>query len=231
MVRDLARAGGKDVDLLVDGGAVALDRSVLEGLKDPLRHLVRNAVDHGAETPEERRAAGKPPRARITVAAALRGAQVEVVVRDDGRGLDLDALRQQLRKRKLPDPPDERELARSIFIPGLSTSRIITEVSGRGIGLDVVKSRVEALHVTIDLSFTAGSGTCFILAVPLTLTMLRALLVSAAGHALGGRAGNARAGRVAVTRCLAGGNARVSRQWNGSGEPSYGGPRSDRLGG
>src|SRR5207237_8553509 len=86
-VRDLAQAGGKDVALVIEGGTVEMDRSILEGLKDPLRHLVRNAVDHGAQPPEQRRAAGKPPRARVTIAAALRGAQVEVTVQDDGRGL------------------------------------------------------------------------------------------------------------------------------------------------
>jgi two-component system chemotaxis sensor kinase CheA len=182
MVHDLAQAGGKEVDFVLQGGEVELDRSVLEGLKDPLRHLVRNAVDHGAELPAERRAAGKPARARITVAAVLRGAQVEVIVADDGRGLDLEALRHQARKRKLPETADELELARLIFLPGFSTARLVTDVSGRGVGLDVVKSRVEALHGTVDLSFVAGHGTRFVLGVPLTLTMLRVLLVTAGGQ-------------------------------------------------
>jgi two-component system chemotaxis sensor kinase CheA len=182
MARDLAQAGGTDVDLVIEGGAVELDRSVLEGLKDPLRHLVRNAVDHGAEPAAERRAAGKPPRARVTVAAVLRGAHVEVVVADDGRGLDLAALRQQVRKKRLPEPADDRELARVIFLPGFSTSRLITDVSGRGVGCDVVKSQVEALHGTVEVAFTAGRGTRFTLAVPLTLTTLRALLVAAGGQ-------------------------------------------------
>src|SRR5262249_23904685 len=114
--RDLARAGGKEVELTIEGGTVELDRSILEGLKDPLRHMVRNAVDHATETPDERRRAGKPPQARVTVTAVLRGAQVDVSVADDGRGLDLSALRQQLRSRGLPEPADERELANSIFL-------------------------------------------------------------------------------------------------------------------
>jgi len=181
-VRDLAHAAGKDVDLVIEGGTVELDRSILEGLKDPLRHLVRNAVDHGAEPPDERRRAGKPPRARLTVTAVFRGAHVEVGVADDGRGLDLEGLRQQLHRRGLPEPADERELARAIFLPGLSTSRLITDVSGRGVGLDVVKSRVEGLHGTVDVTFTPGKGTRFALAVPLTLTTLRALLVEAGGQ-------------------------------------------------
>jgi two-component system chemotaxis sensor kinase CheA len=184
MVRDLAQSGGKEVDLVVEGGDVELDRSVLEGLKDPLRHLVRNAVDHGAEPADARRRAGKPPRARVTVTAVFRGAHVEVGVADDGRGLDLDALRQQLRRRDLPEPADERELARAIFLPGLSTSRLVTDVSGRGVGLDVVKARAEALHGTVDVTFDPGRGTRFVLAVPLTLTTLRALLVGAGGQTL-----------------------------------------------
>lgn len=183
-VHDLAQAAGKDVELVLEGGAVELDRSVLEGLKDPLRHLVRNAVDHGAETAERRRALGKGPRTRITVAAVLRGAQVEVAVADDGRGLDLEALRAEARKKKLPEPADPRELARLVFLPGLSTAPLITDVSGRGIGLDIVKSQVEALHGTVELSWEPDQGTRFTLAVPLTLTTLRALLVQAGGQTL-----------------------------------------------
>ena len=191
MARDLEQAVGKEVDLIIVGGEVELDRSVLEGLKDPLRHLVRNAVDHGAEAPEERRAAGKPSRMRLTVAAAVRGAEVEVVVADDGRGLNLSALRQQVRKKGLPEPADDRELAHVIFQPGFSTSRFITDVSGRGVGLDVVKSRVESLHGSVDLSFTPGGGTRFTLSVPLTLTTLRVLLVGAGGQTFAVAAANA----------------------------------------
>ncbi len=181
-VRDLARAGGKEVDLVVEGGAVELDRSVLDGLKAPLLHLVRNAVDHGLETAAERRAAGKPSRARVRVAAALRGARIEVVVDDDGRGLDPGAIREQARKKQLPEPRDDSDLARLVFLTGFSTSRVVTEVSGRGMGLDVVRDRVESLHGTIDLAFEAGRGVRFVLTVPLTLTTIRALLVTAAGQ-------------------------------------------------
>jgi two-component system chemotaxis sensor kinase CheA len=182
MVRDLAQAVGKEVEFVVEGGQVELDRSVLEGLKDPLRHLVRNAVDHGAEPAAERLAICKPPHARITVAAAVRGAQVEVVVTDDGRGLDLAGLRRVVRERKLPAPADDRELARLIFLPGVSTALAVTDISGRGVGMDVVKSKVEALHGTIDLHSETGRGTRFTLAVPLTLTMLRAILLRAGGQ-------------------------------------------------
>ena len=177
MVRDLAQAGGKEATLAIEGADVELDRSILEGLKDPLRHLVRNAVDHGLETPQERQQAGKPVSGRITVSASLRGSQVEVVVQDDGKGLNLDAIRQQARRHHLAEPANEHDLAHLIFLPGFSTAAIISDVSGRGVGMDVVKSQVEALHGTVDLSFAPSAGTRFTLTVPLTLTTLRAVLV------------------------------------------------------
>lgn len=180
--RDVANAGGKRVALIVQGGEVEIDRSVLEALKAPLRHLVHNAVDHGIETPERRRESGKPATARVTVSAALRGAQVEVVVADDGAGLDLDRLREQARRRGLDEPVDLDDLQRLIFLPGFSTAGQVTSISGRGVGLDVVKDRLEQLHGTIDLESRPGRGLRFTLAVPLTLTTLRALLALAGGQ-------------------------------------------------
>jgi two-component system chemotaxis sensor kinase CheA len=179
MARDLAQSRDKEVDVLIEGGEVELDRSVLEGLKDPLRHLVRNAVDHGIEPVPSRRAAGKAPHGRVTVAASLRGAQVEVIVEDDGAGLDLESLREQARQRGLTVLDNASDLARLIFLPGLSTASIITDISGRGVGLDVVKSRLEALHGTVEVSSQTHEGTRFTLTVPLTLTTLRALLFKA----------------------------------------------------
>lgn len=182
VVRDLARAGSKEVNLVLEGADIELDRAVAERLKDPLLHLVRNAVDHGVELPAERLRAGKPPGATITVAAALRGSEVEVVVRDDGRGIDLLAVRDQVRRRKMATPEDDRDIARLVFLPGFSTARLITELSGRGVGLDVVKHRVESLHGHVDFSFVAGEGSSFTLTVPLTLTTIRALLLQAGGQ-------------------------------------------------
>jgi len=147
-----------------------------------LDRLVRNALSHGLESPDKRRQMNKPSCGRIEVAAALRGSQVEVVVKDDGGGLDLEALREKARRLRLPDSADEQELSRLIFLPGFSTAQLITDVSGRGVGLDVVKSRVESLHGTVAVSFLPGKGTRFILTVPLTLTTLRAVLVKAAGQ-------------------------------------------------
>jgi two-component system chemotaxis sensor kinase CheA len=182
IVRDVARSAGKEVRLVIEGGDVEVDRSVLEGLKDPLLHLVRNAVDHGIEGPEQRERSGKPRQATVTVSAALRGTQVEVVVGDDGRGFDLDRIRDKLRQKGLPEPPDERELVRTVFLPGFSTAPIITEVSGRGVGLDVVQNRIEALHGTVDVAFETGRGARFILSVPLTLTKIRCVLLVSGGQ-------------------------------------------------
>ncbi len=179
--RDVASSSQKKVTLNIVGGEVEVDRSVLEGLKDPLLHLVRNAVDHGVETAEERRCVGKPAEATITVSAALRGDRVEVRVTDDGCGLDLERIAAIARKRGLEVPEDPQELARLIFASGFSTAKLITNVSGRGVGLDIVKSQVESLHGTVDVSFDRN-GTQFTLMVPLTLTTIRALLVAVEGQ-------------------------------------------------
>ncbi|MGH7805696.1 MAG: hybrid sensor histidine kinase/response regulator, partial [Candidatus Binatia bacterium] len=144
--------------------------------------LLRNAVDHGLEPSDERRARGKSPQGRVLVKAELRGGQVEVIVADDGRGLDLASLREHAVRRGLPANADPSELARLIFLPGLSTAKTITDVSGRGVGLDVVKSQVEALHGSVDIRHEPDRGACFVLTVPLTLTILRALLFRVSGH-------------------------------------------------
>ena len=184
VMRDVARGTGKKAELLVEGEDVEVDRAVLEGLKDPLIHLVRNAVDHGIETPEERESAGKDVVAKIKVSAELRGGHVSVVVADDGRGFDLERIREKVRARGLPEPADDRELARSVFLPGFSTTEFVTDVSGRGVGLDVVQSRIEALHGSVDVSFQSGTGTRFELTAPLTLTTIRCVLVVAAHQTL-----------------------------------------------
>jgi two-component system chemotaxis sensor kinase CheA len=181
-VRDLALAAGKEVVFKLVGHEVELDRAVAERLKDPLLHLVRNAVDHGIESPPERAAAGKPSAGIVTVSAALKGAQVEIAVTDDGRGLDRVRIREEARARGLPESAEDRDLLALVFHPGLSTARALTAVSGRGVGLDVVKSQVNALHGTVGLESVAGAGTTFTLTVPLTVTLIRALLVESAGR-------------------------------------------------
>jgi two-component system chemotaxis sensor kinase CheA len=180
-VRDVAHSTGKQVELLVEGADVEVDRSVLEELKGPLLHLVRNAVDHGVESPEKRRSDGKSPTATVTVSAAIRGAMIEVVIADDGRGFDTSRIREIASQRGLSIPSEERDLIRLIFQAGFSTAQTVTDISGRGIGLDVVQSRIESLHGSVDVDFTPGKGSRFTLNVPLTLTTIRAVLVRVGG--------------------------------------------------
>ncbi|HYO66353.1 MAG TPA: response regulator [Archangium sp.] len=179
--RDLALASGKQARLEVRGGALELDRSLLQGLREPLLHLVRNAVAHGLETPAARREAGKPEEGRVTLTAQLRGGRVQVVVEDDGRGLDVASIRERARAHGLPVLQDAGDV-RLIFMAGLSTAEAVTSVSGRGVGLDVVRAQVEAMRGSVDVAFEPGQGTRFTLDVPLTLSTLRVLLVTAGGH-------------------------------------------------
>jgi two-component system chemotaxis sensor kinase CheA len=177
VVRDLAASSGKQIELVVAGSDVQLDRAVLDGLRPVLLHLVRNAVDHGLETPPVRTGQGKPAIGTLRLSAHHRGAEIVITIEDDGRGIDREAVRSQLARRGLPVPTRDEDVLRTIFEAGLSTARLITDLSGRGVGLDVVKRGVEALHGTIDLRSLAGTGTTFSLVVPLTATALRGLLV------------------------------------------------------
>ncbi len=183
-VRDLASAAAKDVQLTVEGGDVQADRAVLDGLREALLHLVRNAVDHGIEAPAARERAGKPRRGTVRVAAALRGDRLAVVLSDDGAGLDLDALRDQLRRRGVTVPPSEREVSRLLFEGGLTTRTEPTEISGRGVGLELVRAAIDRLGGTIDVEWTRGSGTVFTIECPLSLATVRAVLVSVGSQTL-----------------------------------------------
>ncbi|NVI97276.1 response regulator [Myxococcus sp. AM009] len=182
--RDVARSMGRQVRLEIQGGALELDRSLLQGLREPLLHLVRNAVAHGLERPEERQRLGKPAEGRLLLTARLKGSRVEVTVDDDGRGLDLDALRGQARARGLRVPESDEEAARLVFLAGLSTAAQVTQVAGRGVGLDVVRMHVEGLRGSVEVTTRPGLGSGFTLDVPLTLSTLRVLLVSAGGQTL-----------------------------------------------
>lgn len=181
-VRDIANDCNKQARLTIQDNDVEVDRSVVEALRDPLMHLVRNAMDHGIETVEERLANGKPAEAEVKISASLHGGHVEVIVSDDGRGFDVERIREKLRKKGLPEPQDEQELVRSVFLPGFSTAAIVTDVSGRGVGLDVVENRIQSLHGKVDVEFEPGRGTRFILTVPLTLTTIRCVLSKAGGQ-------------------------------------------------
>jgi two-component system chemotaxis sensor kinase CheA len=176
-VRDLARTQQKEVELLIEGNEVELDRAIIDALRDPLLHLVRNAIDHGIETPQQRIAAGKRAGAKLTVAASQRMELVEVTVRDDGRGIDPALVQSAARRRGLPAELQNLDPLRLIFEPGFSTASSVSEVSGRGVGLDVVKSQLEALRGTVEVSSELGRGTSFNLLVPLTVSTLRVLFV------------------------------------------------------
>ena len=184
MLRDLLRAQGKEAELAIEGADTELDRSLIDGARDALVHLVRNAVDHGLETPEEREARGKPARGRIVLAAVVRGDTVEISVSDDGRGIDPQAVRARAIELGSNPPADLRALLRLIFAPGFSTASVVTHVSGRGVGLDVVQSRVEAMRGQVEVSEAPGGGARFTLTLPLTLSSVRAVFVRAGGELL-----------------------------------------------
>ncbi len=180
LVREVAGASGKDVELVLDGADVELDVRVLDGVADALRHLVTNAVDHGCETPDARAAAGKPRRAIVTLAARTAGSSVVVEVADDGAGVDDDFLRDiAIRRGYLPEgtTASGSVLHQVLFEPGFSTREDVTTTSGRGVGLDVVRSAVQELGGTIEVVSTLGLGTRFILTLPVTLGVARCLLV------------------------------------------------------
>jgi two-component system chemotaxis sensor kinase CheA len=184
MVRDLSQTAGKEVRLEVVGGEVELDKRVLEQIKDPLIHLLRNAIDHGLETPEQRQALGKPCSGTITLKAEQLGKDVVVSIADDGHGLDLEAIRRvAIHRRHLQQETQvltDQELADLIFNSGFSTSPIITDVSGRGLGLDIVRRNIEALSGHINVKWQRGAGSTFAFTIPLAVTLSRGLLVRTA---------------------------------------------------
>jgi chemotaxis protein histidine kinase CheA len=179
LVREVATATGKDVQLSLVGEDVELDKKVLDGVADALKHLVINAVDHGCEPPQERVAAGKPARAGVTVSAKSAGGTVAIEVCDDGRGIDENAVRVTAIKRGLLGADATLagpQLLQMLFLPAFSTSPTITRTSGRGVGLDVVRTAVEALGGSIEVSSEPGRGTRFCLTLPVTLGVLRCLV-------------------------------------------------------
>ncbi|MDO1528373.1 chemotaxis protein CheA [Fulvimonas sp. R45] len=182
IVRDLARQLGKDVELLQEGEDTDLDRGLVEALADPLVHLLRNAVDHGLEAPDERVRAGKPARGRVRLAACQRGERIVILVADDGRGMDPEVLRRKAVEKGVIDAAqaarlDEAECLELIFRPGFSTAGAISDISGRGVGMDVVKTRVAELGGTLQVRSRPGHGSELELTVPLTLAIVRVLMV------------------------------------------------------
>lgn len=177
-VRDVAAARGRTIGYELEGERVEIDRAILDALREPLLHLVRNAADHGIEDPQDRRAAGKPETGTVRVRAVRRGPEVVITVRDDGAGLDLDALRAAA---GAPDL-DDAQAAELVFRPGLSTADALTDVSGRGVGLDAVRVGVEALRGRVRVSTERGLGTTFRIVVPVTLAVLPCVVVEAGGE-------------------------------------------------
>jgi two-component system chemotaxis sensor kinase CheA len=183
IVRDLAVETGKSLDLQMLGADTEVDRQVLELIKDPLTHMVRNSADHGIEPPHERRAAGKPETGVITLRAYHQGGHIIIDVRDDGRGLDTNRIRRKILEKALATEAEleamtEQQIQQFIFRPGFSTAETVTNVSGRGVGMDVVRTNIERIGGSIELKSTAGRGSAFTIKIPLTLAIVSALIVA-----------------------------------------------------
>ena len=186
VVRDLSQVCGKQVNLAMEGKETELDRSLLEAVKDPLTHLVRNAIDHGVETPEERIASGKDPQGTLTLRAYHEGGHVTVEVADDGAGIDVErvartAVERGLIRQDQIGQMGPREIMMLVFQPGFSTAKKVTNVSGRGVGMDVVKTNIERIGGAVDVDSEIGHGTTWRLSIPLTLAIIQALTIECAG--------------------------------------------------
>ncbi|HEX2654223.1 MAG TPA: chemotaxis protein CheW, partial [Xanthobacteraceae bacterium] len=186
IVRDLATELGKDIELEMHGADTELDRQVLDLIKDPLTHMVRNSADHGLEKPEARRLAGKPEKGTIRLSAYHEGGHIIIDISDDGRGLDTDRIKAKIVAQGLANELDvekmtEAQIHKFIFAPGFSTAAQVTSVSGRGVGMDVVRNNIDQIGGTIDVRSVLGEGSSFVIKIPLTLAIVSALIVEAAG--------------------------------------------------
>jgi two-component system chemotaxis sensor kinase CheA len=179
LVRDLSAELGKEIELTTNGAQTELDKTVIERLGDPLVHIIRNCIDHGIERPDARMKAGKPRQGEVHLSAVHSGAHVLISIRDDGAGLDAEAIRTKAVEKGLLQPDrimSEQALWEMIVVPGFSTAAKVTGVSGRGVGMDVVKKAIDALHGTLEISSTKGSGTTITLKLPLTLAIIDGFL-------------------------------------------------------
>jgi len=185
LVRDLATELGKEIDFTTSGAETELDKTVIDKLGDPLVHLIRNSVDHGIESPDDRRAAGKVEQGRIHLTAQHSGAYVLISIEDDGRGLNTKAIKEKAIAKGILAPdalPSEKEVFELIFAPGFSTAENVSAISGRGVGMDVVSRNIEALGGSVEIQSQAGSGTTITLKLPLTLAIIDGLLVELDGN-------------------------------------------------
>lgn len=183
LIRDLSAQVGKKVSFTMHGQDTELDRSVIEQLSDPLVHMLRNAVDHGLETPEERRAAGKSEAGAVTLSAAPRESSILITIQDDGRGIDGEKMKAGAVEKGFITAEEAaaltpREAVELVFAAGLSTARRITDISGRGVGMDIVKATLERMGGHVAIETVVGQGTTFLITLPLTLAIMQALLVS-----------------------------------------------------
>ena len=180
LVRDLAGKLGKQVELVLQGGSTEIDKSLIEKIVDPLTHLVRNSIDHGIEMPDKRVAAGKPEKGTVILSAEQKGGSIIISIIDDGGGLHRDKILDKARSNGLTvsdDMPDS-EVWQLIFQPGFSTAEAITDVSGRGVGMDVVRRNIESIGGRIDIESSAGEGSAFFIHLPLTLAIVDGMCVS-----------------------------------------------------
>ncbi len=182
MVRDLTESLNKEVELIIEGEETELDKMIIEDITDPLIHLIRNAIDHGIETPEERTKAGKPPKGTLQISAFHQENHVILTVQDDGRGFDLDRIKESAIKKQIITANEansltEHEIISLVFHAGFSTSKTVSDISGRGVGMDIVRNKIDKLNGIIDVETKKGEGTKFIVKLPLTLAILQGLLI------------------------------------------------------
>ena len=187
LVRDLSQVTGHSIELEMSGAETELDRTVLDAIKDPLTHMVRNSADHGIESPDERRAAGKPETGRVRLNAYHEGGHVIISIEDDGRGINTKRVLAKAVERGIVSEADAGKLSHNeilslVFLPGFSTAEKISSVSGRGVGMDVVKTQVEHIGGTVDITSIEGQGTTLRIKIPLTLAIISALVVESAGE-------------------------------------------------
>lgn len=188
LARDVARSLNKQINLELQGEDTDLDKNLVEALADPLVHLVRNAIDHGIESPEVRHKRGKPPQGQVLLSAQQEGDHILITIQDDGAGIDPELLRQKARDKGLISPEesarlDEEQCFQLIFLPGFSTKAEVSDISGRGVGMDVVKTKITKLNGSISIKSQLGLGSTFLIRVPLTLAILPTLMVTIAGRA------------------------------------------------
>jgi two-component system chemotaxis sensor kinase CheA len=180
LVRDLSKQSRKPVDLVLSGEDTELDRKVVEEINDPLMHMIRNSMDHGIESPADRQKAGKNPAGRLSLSASHQGGNIVIAISDDGRGLHADKILAKAVERGIVPPGASlplSEVHQLIFKPGFSTAEKITEISGRGVGMDVVRRNIEALRGRIEINTEPGKGTTFAIKLPLTLAIVEGLLL------------------------------------------------------